>query len=242
MKKNDLKTVVIIPAYNEAASIAEVINHIPKPFRDHVIVSDNGSTDGTNQIAKNLGVHVTAARQRGYGSACLAGIAYAKQFHPDVYVFLDGDYSDYPEDMTEIVSVLVEKNLDLVIGSRMLGQAEKGALLPQARFGNWLATRLMYLRFGYRYSDLGPFRAIRASALEGLRMQDQNFGWTVEMQIKALRAGLKAGEVSVRYRKRIGISKITGTVRGTILAGLKILWTIGRYGISKRGAAHEVPI
>ena len=231
MIKSDLKTVVIIPAYNEAGSIAEVINHIPATFREHVIVVDNCSTDETGLIARELGAHVTIALKRGYGSACLAGIKLARQFNPDVYIFLDGDYSDYPEDMVEIVRILVEQKVDLVIGSRMRGLAEPGALLPQARIGNWLATRIMYLRFGHLYSDLGPFRAIRAKALERLQMRDQNFGWTVEMQIKALREKMKVAEVSVRYRKRIGISKITGTVKGTILAGIKILWTIGRYGI-----------
>jgi len=231
MKKSDLKTAVIIPALNEAKSIAEVINHIPEPFRELIVVADNGSSDGTGDIAKRLGAHVVIASERGYGSACLSGIAFAQKFQPDIFIFLDADYSDHPEDMNELVGALLEKNLDLVIGSRTLGGAEAGALLPQARFGNWLATRLMFLRFGYLYSDLGPFRAVRAAALHRLNMQDRNFGWTVEMQIKALRQRLRVGEVSVRYRKRIGVSKITGTVKGTVLAGIKILWTIGRYGI-----------
>lgn len=229
MKKNNV--VIIMPALNESASIAEVISHIPESFRKYVVVSDNGSTDNTDKIAKQYGAHVTYSSVKGYGSACLSGIAYAQQFDPDIYVFLDADFSDFPEDMNIIVDELLEKNLDLVIGSRNLGRAEVGALLPQAIFGNWLATRIIHLRFGHLYSDLGPFRAIRASALQKLEMHDKNFGWTVEMQIKGLQKGLRVGEVSVRYRKRIGVSKITGTVKGTILAGIKILWTIGRYGI-----------
>lgn len=232
MKRNDIRFAVIIPALNESESIPEVIRRIPDSFRELIVVADNGSSDGTGEIANTLGAHVVFASERGYGAACLAGIAYAQQFKPDIYIFLDADYSDYPEDMTNIVGTLLEGNLDLVIGSRVLGGADPGALLPQARFGNWLATKLMYLRFGYLYSDLGPFRAIRAQALQRLDMQDRNFGWTVEMQIKALQEGLRVGEVSVRYRKRIGISKITGTLKGTILAGIKILWTIARHSVS----------
>lgn len=231
MKKNDLKFAVVIPALDEAKSISEVISRIPESFRELIVVADNGSSDGTGDIAKQLGAHVVIASERGYGSACLSGIEFAQRFKPDIYIFLDADYSDHPEDMTKVVGAILEKNLDFVIGSRTLGGAEPGALLPQARFGNWLATRLMFLRFGYLYSDLGPFRAIRSEALLRLNMQDRNFGWTVEMQIKALCEGLRVGEVSVRYRKRIGISKITGTIKGTVLAGIKILWTIGRYGL-----------
>jgi glycosyltransferase involved in cell wall biosynthesis len=231
---NDVTTArvaIVIPALNEAKSIGSVIAHIPPKFRNIVIVADNGSTDGTADAARNAGAHVTFASRRGYGSACLAGIKYAKSFKPEIVVFLDADFSDFPEDMENLVRALDEKELDLVIGSRTLGMAESGALLPQARFGNWLATRLMYLRYGFLFSDLGPFRAIRISALEKLEMRDKDFGWTVEMQIKALREGLRVGEVPVRYRKRIGVSKITGTVKGTLSAGIKILWTIGRYGI-----------
>lgn len=231
MTKN--KFAVIIPALNEADSIGEVISHIPSRFRELVVVSDNGSTDNTPEVAKSNGAHVVTSKMRGYGSACLAGIAYAMRFEPSILIFLDGDYSDFPEDMDLIVNELEAKELDLVIGSRTLGLADPGALLPQARFGNWLATRLMYLRYGHKFSDLGPFRAIRANALRKIEMVDQNFGWTVEMQIKALRHGLPVGEVPVRYRKRIGVSKITGTVKGTILAGIKIIWTIWKYSISR---------
>jgi glycosyltransferase involved in cell wall biosynthesis len=221
--------VIVIPALNEASSIGSVISNIPPKFREVVVVADNGSTDGTQALAKRAGAHLTLASRRGYGSACLAGIEYAKAFRPDIIVFLDADFSDFPEDMEALVRALDEDELDLVIGSRTLGMAEPGALLPQARFGNWLATRLMYLRYGYLFSDLGPFRAIRISALQKLEMSDKDFGWTVEMQIKALREGLRVGEVPVRYRKRIGVSKITGTLKGTVSAGVKILWTIGRY-------------
>ncbi len=224
-------TAVIIPALNEESSIGLVIANIPDKFKKLVIVADNGSTDKTMAIASAHGVNVVVAPRKGYGSACLAGIAFAKHYNPDIYIFIDGDYSDYPEDMDTIVETLLVKNLDLVIGSRTLGFADKGSLLPQARFGNWLATQLMYLRYGFRYSDLGPFRAIKANSLESLEMSDPNFGWTVEMQVKALRLKLNVGEVSVRYRKRIGHSKITGTISGTIKAGIKILWTIAKYGL-----------
>lgn len=223
------KFAVIIPALNEADSIGQVIDGIPTPYRNSIFVGDNGSSDDTVKIAQSKGATVTHASRRGYGSACLAALDEAKNHQPDVYIFLDADYSDYPEDMEKIVSYLVENHLDLVIGSRNLGEAEKGALLPQARFGNWLATTLLWLRFGYRFTDLGPFRAIRAEALERLKMSDPNFGWTMEMQAKALKYGLKVGEVSVRYRTRIGVSKITGTFFGTLSAGYKILWTLARY-------------
>jgi len=225
------RVAVIIPALNEAASIANVLTHIPQRYRTYVIVADNGSIDGTPEIAKKEGAIVVPAPQQGYGAACLAGIEHAKKLKPEIYIFLDADFSDYPEDMDVLVDELLAKNLDMVIGSRNLGGAESGSLLPQARFGNWLATKLIHLRFGHLYTDLGPFRAIRAQALYDLDMKDTNFGWTVEMQVKAIKNKLKVGEVSVRYRKRIGVSKITGTVSGTVKAGIKILWTIGKYGL-----------
>lgn len=224
-----MKTVVIIPALNEADSIGEVITHIPPEFRSDVIVADNGSTDETGKIARACGATVVLAPRRGYGSACLAGIADARKRTPDLYVFLDADYSDYPEDMTAIVEHLLKNNLDLVIGSRVRGLAEPGAMLPQALFGNWLSTTLMAWRYGYRFTDLGPFRTIRASALDRIQMKDPDYGWTMEMQVKALKLGLKVGEVPVRYRKRIGQSKITGTIKGSVSAGIKILWTLARY-------------
>ena len=224
-----MKTVVIIPALNEAGSIGEVIKHIPTQFKSDVIVADNGSTDDTARVAQDSGATVVHAPRRGYGSACLAGIAEARNRAADIYVFLDGDYSDYPEDMTAIVSHLIQDDLDLVVGSRNRGLAEPGALLPQALFGNWLSTTLMALRYGYRFTDLGPFRAIRAQALDRIEMKDPDYGWTMEMQVKALRYGLRVGEVPVRYRKRIGKSKITGTIKGSVSAGVKILSTLARY-------------
>ena len=227
-----MKSVVIIPTFNEEKSIGAVLRDIPARFNDCVFVADNGSTDSTSQIARNFGAHVVVAPRRGYGSACLAAIKAAKSLKPDIFIFLDGDYSDYPEDMTKIYDKLNHEKLDLVIGTRMTDLAEPGSLLPQARFGNWLATKLMFLRYGYRFSDLGPFRAIRTEALDQLQMTDPDFGWTVEMQIKALKMGLSVAEVPVRYRRRIGHSKITGTLSGTIRAGLKILWVIFRHSIN----------
>ncbi len=222
--------VIIIPAFNEERSISSVIRDIPPKYAQHIIVVNNGSTDNTGQVARGMSATVVEEKRRGYGQACLTGIAAAQQYQPDIYIFLDGDYSDYPEDIHILLDALERKKLDLVIGSRVK-RAEKNALLPQARLGNWLATTLMQLRFGYRFTDLGPFRAIRSSALEQLQMCDTNFGWTVEMQIKALKLKLAVGEVPVRYRKRVGISKITGTISGTIRAGIKILWLIFRYAI-----------
>jgi len=224
-----VKTVVIIPAFNEEDSIGKVIEHIPAAFRSDVIVADNGSTDATARSARACNATVVSAPRRGYGSACLAGIAEARKRAPDLYVFLDGDYSDYPEDIAGIVDHLIKRNLDLVIGSRTSGLADPGALLPQAIFGNWLSTTLMAWRYGYRFTDLGPFRAIRAPALERIQMRDPDYGWTMEMQVKALRYGLLVGETPVRYRKRIGKSKITGTIKGSVSAGVKILWILARY-------------
>jgi cellulose synthase/poly-beta-1,6-N-acetylglucosamine synthase-like glycosyltransferase len=224
-----LKTVVVIPALNEAGSIGQVLSHIPAVFRENVIVADNGSVDKTAEIAKKQGAIVVHAHRRGYGSACLAGIERARALNPDIYIFLDADYSDFPEDMTSLVQQLLDQKLDLIIGSRTRGLAEPGSLLPQAIFGNWLSTRLLGWRYGYQFSDLGPFRAIRAEALEKIGMRDPDFGWTMEMQIKCLRHRLRVGEIPVRYRKRVGKSKITGTLKGTIAAGVKILWTLARY-------------
>ncbi|HYV40946.1 MAG TPA: glycosyltransferase family 2 protein, partial [Thermoanaerobaculia bacterium] len=180
-----------------------------------------------------LNVRLVRESRRGYGSACLAGLAALEASPPDVVVFLDGDYSDHPEEMPELLSA-IDRGADLAIGSRTLGRRERGALLPQARLGNLLACVLIRLLYGYRYTDLGPFRAIRWDACRRLRMRDPDFGWTCEMQVKALREGLAVTEVPVSYRRRVGISKITGTVWGTVRAGYKILWTIVRIGIVKR--------
>jgi glycosyltransferase involved in cell wall biosynthesis len=224
--------VVIIPAFNEQKSIGRVLADLPRDWLTEVIVVDNGSTDGTAEVARAAEATVLQEPRRGYGSACLRGLEYAAQLRPDVVVFLDGDYSDHPEELPSVVAPILQGEADLVIGSRVLGKSEPGALLPQARFGNWLATRLVALLFGVRYTDLGPFRAVRYQALEKMEMRDRNFGWTVEMQIKAARLGLRVAEVPVRYRRRIGTSKVTGTLRGTLGAGYKILYTIFRYAFT----------
>jgi glycosyltransferase involved in cell wall biosynthesis len=224
---------VIIPAHNEAGAIALVLGEIPAGLAQEVIVVDNNSTDDTGAIARACGATVLREPRPGYGRACLAGMAHAfgrpQSEWPDLVVFLDGDHSDYPEQMPELVAPLLRGEADLVIGSRALGEREKGALLPQQRFGNWLAARLLNLRYRGNVTDLGPFRAIRASALQAIGMEDKTYGWTVEMQVKAFRQGLRVVEVPVRYRRRIGTSKVSGTVRGTLGAGYKILWTIFRY-------------
>ncbi|MFQ5486752.1 MAG: glycosyltransferase family 2 protein [bacterium] len=227
-----MRVIVIIPAFNEEKSIARVLNAIPKKLVEEIIVVDNNSTDKTAQIARKHGATVVQENRRGYGQACLAGIKYAKSRNPETVVFLDADYSDHPEEMPGLLQK-IEESHDLVIGSRILGQAEPGALLPQARFGNWLSVFLINLLFGFKYTDLGPFRAIKWPQLLRLNMQDTNFGWTVEMQVKAAKMGFKITEVPVSYRSRIGVSKITGTVAGTLMAGYKILSTIFKQALKK---------
>ncbi|MBC8046861.1 MAG: glycosyltransferase family 2 protein [Fimbriimonadaceae bacterium] len=228
-----MKINVIIPVFNESGSIGYVLKDIPVDLAEDVIVVNNGSTDNTAQIAKEAGATVLLENKRGYGSACLKGIDYIKQKpvaqQPDIVVFIDGDYSDYPEQMQDIVKPIIENDFDLVIGSRAKGKRENGAMMPQQIFGNWLATTLMRLFVGAKFSDLGPFRAIKWNKLIDLNMVDTNYGWTVEMQIKAAKKKLKYTEVPVDYRKRIGKSKITGTVKGTVMAGYKIIITIFRY-------------
>ena len=224
---------VIIPAHNEAGAIALVLAEIPAGLVQEVIVVDNNSTDNTSEIARASGATVLREPRPGYGHACLAGMAHAfgrpQSEQPAIVVFLDGDHSDFPEQMPELLAPLLRGEADLVIGSRALGVREKGSLLPQQRFGNWLAARLLNLRYGGTVTYLGPFRAVTASALLAIGMEDKTYGWTVEMQVKAARLGLRTVEVPVRYRKRIGTSKVSGTVRGTLGAGYKILWTIFKY-------------
>lgn len=220
------KISVIIPAFNEERAIGRVLDEIPSTVSE-VIVVDNGSTDATAAIAQLRGAVVVHEPTRGYGQACLRGLSALSD--TDIVVFLDGDYSDFPEEMPALYEPIVSGAADLVVGSRVLGQREKGALLPQARFGNWLSTRLIRWLFGVSFTDLGPFRAIDHKALKRLEMCDRDFGWTVEMQVKAARLEMRCTEVPVRYRKRIGISKISGTLSGSVRAGHKILWTIFKY-------------
>ena len=217
---------VIIPALNEEQAIVKVLAEIP-PGVAEVIVVDNGSTDGTAAASRNLGATVVSEPGRGYGAACLRGIA-ALAADTEIVVFLDGDYSDFPGEMDSLLAPILAGRADLVIGSRMRGQAEAGALMPVARFGNWLTTRLVRWGWGMAYTDLGPFRAIRMESLQALGMADRDFGWTIEMQVKAAARGLRSEEVPVSYRKRIGVSKISGTVMGSVRAGKKILWVVAR--------------
>ena len=217
---------IIIPALNEEESIGKVIADIPD-FVDEVIVVDNGSDDDTISKAESAGATVLSENEIGYGAACLKGIDYAKD-KTDIIIFLDGDYSDYPSEMNLIVEPIINENYDFVLGSRIIGKHSKDALLPQAVFGNKLASFLIKLFWGYTFTDLGPFRAITTDSLLKLNMVDRNYGWTVEMQIKAAKRKLRSKEVPVSYRKRIGESKVTGTIKGTVKASIKILYVIFR--------------
>ena len=221
---------VIIPAYNEQDSIANVINDIPS-IVDEVIVVSNNSTDATEANAKNAGATVLQENRKGYGYACLKGMEYiSKQENkPSIVVFLDGDYSDYPEQLTELVAPIIKDDIDFVIGSRVKRLREQGSMTPQQIFGNWLATFLMTLFFGAKFTDLGPFRAIKYDKLLALKMEDKTYGWTVEMQLKALKQKFTYVEIPMKYRNRIGVSKVSGTVKGSILAGVKILGWIFKY-------------
>jgi len=225
---------VIIPAFNEQGSIGKVIRDIPS-FVEEVIVVSNGSTDETEKNAEAAGATVLMENRKGYGYACLKGMDYIAQQaeKPTIIVFLDGDYSDYPEELTKVIAPILEEGLDLVIGARVKELREKGAMTPQQIFGNGLATFLMKLFFGAKFTDLGPFRAIKYDKLLELNMEDKTYGWTVEMQLKAVKRKFIYTEVPVRYRNRIGVSKVSGTVKGTVFAGVKILSWIFKYTFKK---------
>ena len=222
---------VIIPAFNEQNAVGLVIDEIPKNLVTEIIVVDNGSTDDTCEVAKSKGATVLKEEIRGYGQACFCGMTYIanQKDKPDIVVFLDGDHSDYPEEMEELLRPLIDNDMELVIGSRAKGQKEAGSMTPQQIFGNWLATTLIKLFYGFSFSDLGPFRAIKYDSLLAINMQDRTYGWTVEMQLKAAKLKMNIIEIPVNYRKRIGVSKVSGTVKGTILAGYKIITTIFKF-------------
>ncbi|MDZ7360253.1 MAG: glycosyltransferase family 2 protein [candidate division KSB1 bacterium] len=223
------RIVAVIPACDEEQSVGKVVKEIPQPPVEKIIVVNNNSHDRTAEVAAAAGARVVFEGEPGYGAACLRGIAEAKTLGAEIVVFLDADRSDYPEEIPALIAPILAGECDFVIGSRALGVKEKGAMTPQQIFGNWLACFLMRFLLGARYSDLGPFRSISMAALEKLQMRDRNYGWTVEMQIKAALRRLRVREVPARYRKRIGKSKISGTVKGTLLAGWKIVTTILRH-------------
>ncbi|MDT7830824.1 glycosyltransferase family 2 protein [Flavobacteriaceae bacterium S356] len=228
MIKQNIK--VIIPAYNEEDSITNVVNDIPDIVKEVIVVSNN-STDNTEENATKAGATVLKESRKGYGYACLKGMDYVAQQKelPDIIVFLDGDYSDYPEQLIEIIDPIIKNDVDLVIGARVKALRAPGSMTPQQVFGNWLATFLMKLFFGAKFTDLGPFRAIKYNKLLDLNMEDKTYGWTVEMQLKALKQKLSYVEIPVKYRNRIGVSKVSGTVKGSIFAGIKILGWIFKY-------------
>lgn len=221
---------VIIPAYNEEQSIAKVINDIPQIVSE-IIVVDNNSNDFTSKKAEDAGATVIHEKRLGYGYACLKGLEFIcnNNYTTDIVVFLDGDYSDYPEELVKIINPIINRNVDFVLGSRIKRLREVGAMMPQQIFGNWLATHLMKLFFNANYTDLGPFRAIKFEKLMALNMEDKTYGWTIEMQLKALKHKLSYEEIPVKYKNRIGTSKVSGTIKGSILAGVKILGWIFKY-------------
>jgi len=225
---------VIIPAYNEEKSIAKVIQDLPS-IVDEIVVVNNNSSDKTGEEAKKNGVTVLTEKRRGYGYACLKGMSYLKSqtTPPDIVVFLDGDYSDYPEELTKLVAPIISDRIDFVIGARSKKLREKGSMTAVQIFGNWLATRLMSWFYNSKFSDLGPFRAIKYDKLIALQMEDKTYGWTVEMQLKALKKKYSYTEIPLKYRNRIGISKVSGTLKGAIFAGIKILYWIVKYSFVK---------
>ncbi len=224
-----MKVVVIIPAFNEEKAIAKVINDISKDIVSDVIVVNNGSTDNTKEVAEGAGAIVLNENRKGYGWSCLLGIEKANELKAEIIVFLDGDYSDFPEEIPQLIAPILNDNIDMVIGSRVLGKRERGSLTPQQIFGNGLATKLARLFYGAKFTDLGPFRAIKTNALNSLSMSDKTYGWTIEMQLKAVKMKLAYCEIPVKYRKRIGVSKVSGTVKGTVFAGVKIISAIFKY-------------
>lgn len=228
------RIVVIIPAFNEENAIGHVIGEIPD-YVSEVIVISNNSTDKTIEVAEKAGATVLSEVQKGYGFACLKGMEYIanREIKPDIVVFLDGDYSDFPEELTQLVEPIITQNVDFVVGARVANLRENGAMTPQQIFGNWLATFLMKLFFKAKFSDLGPFRAIKYEQLLALKMEDKTYGWTVEMQLKVLKQKMVYVEIPVRYKNRIGVSKVSGTVKGTIMAGIKIIGWILKYSLKK---------
>lgn len=225
---------VIIPAYNEQDSIGHVLRDIPSIVNEVVVVS-NASTDDTEKVARDNGATVLRENNKGYGYACLKGMHHIATStpRPDIVVFLDGDYSDYPEELTKIIDPIIHDDYDMVIGARTKRYRESGSMTGPQIFGNWLATTLMSLFFGANFTDLGPFRAMKYDQLLALEMEDKTYGWTVEMQLKVLKKKMKYTEVPVTYRNRIGISKVSGTLQGAVMAGVKILGWIFKYSFKK---------
>jgi len=221
---------VIIPAFNEQNSIVKVIKDLPKMVEE-IIVVNNNSTDETAKNAKNAGATVLHETKKGYGFACLKGINYIENQNnkPSIVVFLDGDYSDFPEQLSEIIQPIIQENIDFVVGARLKNLREQGSMTPQQIFGNWLATSLMKFFFNSKFTDLGPFRAIKYEKLLALNMSDKTYGWTVEMQLKVLKRKMSYTEIPIKYRNRIGVSKVSGTVKGSIFAGAKILGLVFKY-------------
>lgn len=225
------KIVVIIPAFNEENAVGKVVKAIPKSMVDLIIVVNNASTDATRKNAEAEGALVIDQPKKGYGNACLKGMEYVadQKLEPDIIVFIDADFSDYPEDMPLLIAPIIDQDYDMVIGSRALGTREKGSMTIPQVFGNWLATTLLNWLYNYKFTDLGPFRSIKYSTLLELNMQDKTYGWTVEMQVKAAKKKMKTTEVPMNYKNRIGTSKVSGTVKGTFMAGYKILYTLFKY-------------
>ena len=228
------KVYVVIPAFNEEHSIGKVINAIPHVPRKNIIVVNNNSTDNTQKVIESLGATALFEPRKGYGWACLKGCALVEEMKGETLVFLDGDYSDYPQQLPQVIAPIYQQNVDLVIGSRALGNREKGSMTIPQHFGNWLASKLLKIFYAVNYTDLGPFRAIRFESYKTLGMSDKTYGWTIEMQIKAAQKKLNYCEVSVDYKARIGVSKVSGKIKGAVMAGIKIIFAVFKYKFTQR--------